>query len=117
MADSSVEDGSALHGIRPARPQLRPLSNRPNTGDEMAGNGDRARQQLERIRAMVRESRSNCTIEVEPASAVDSVYLRFHCGAQMHRVQWVGVWLESLSPDDLWRELDIATRGAIKKTT
>ena len=83
----------------------------------MAGNGDRARQQFERIRAMVRESRSNCTIEVEPASAVDSVYLTFHCGAQIHRVQWAGAWLESLSPNDLWRELDIATRGAIKKPT
>jgi len=80
-------------------------------------NGDRARQQLERIQAMVKESRSNCTIELEPTSAVDSVYLTFHCGAQMHRVQWVGAWLESLTPTALWHELDIATRGAIKKPT
>ena len=80
-------------------------------------NGDRARQQLERIQAMVKESRSNCTIELEPTSAVDSVYLTFHCGAQMHRVKWVGAWLESLTPTALWHELDIATRGAIKKPT
>jgi hypothetical protein len=37
-------------------------------------NGDRARQELERIQAMVKESRSNCTIELEPTNAVDSVY-------------------------------------------
>ena len=81
----------------------------------MAGNGERARQQVERIRAMVRESHSNCAIELEPSSAVDSVCLTFHCGTQIHRVQWAGGWLQSLSPDDLWSELDIATRGAIKK--
>jgi hypothetical protein len=77
-------------------------------------NGDRARREIERISAMVRESNSRCTTEVVPGE-LDSVHLTFHCSGRRHSVAWVGAWLETLDADALWRELDLATRGAIKK--
>jgi hypothetical protein len=77
-------------------------------------NGDRANKQIERIRALVKQANSQCTIEVVPGE-LDSVHLTFHCSGQRHSVAWVGAWLETLDSDALWRELDLATRGAIKK--
>jgi hypothetical protein len=79
-------------------------------------NGNRANQQLERIRAMVKESGADCTIEMVPGE-LDSVHLTFHCGGKRHSVAWVGAWLETLTPDDLWRELYGVTLGAINKPT
>ena len=77
-------------------------------------NGDRAKKQIERISAMVKQARSKCTIEMVPG-ALDSVHLTFHCGGERHSVAWVGAWLETLDQDALWRELFAATRGAIMK--
>jgi hypothetical protein len=77
-------------------------------------NGDRAKRQIERIAAMVKESNSKCTIEVDPGE-LDSVHLTFNCSGQRYLVPWVGARLETLDTDALWRELDLATKGAIKK--
>jgi hypothetical protein len=77
-------------------------------------NGDRADKQIDRIRAMVREANSQCTVEVVPGQ-LDSVHLSFHCNGRRHTVAWVGAWLETLDQDALWGELDLATRGAVKK--
>ena len=79
-------------------------------------NGDRAEKQLRRIKAMVEQSGSNCIIVANPGE-LDSVHLTFHCGEHPYSVPWVGAWLEKLSDDELWRELDLATRGSIKKPT
>ena len=77
-------------------------------------NGDRASQQFERIQAMLEQSGSDCTIE-RHVGELDSVHLTFHCGGQRRSVAWVGERLETLSDDDLWREIDLATMGYVKK--
>jgi hypothetical protein len=77
-------------------------------------NGDRADRQIQRIREMVRQSGSNCKIEVVPGE-LDSVHITFHCGSQRYSHPWVGAQLESLSPDELWREIEIRTQGAVRR--
>jgi len=76
-------------------------------------NGEGATAQLKRIEQMVRYG-SACTIETVPGE-LDSVHLTFHCGVERYSVQWTGAWLATLTDDDLWRLLDIQTRGRIKK--
>jgi hypothetical protein len=77
-------------------------------------NGDRADRQIDRILTMARQANSTCTVEVVPGE-LDSIHLTFHCSGQRHSVAWVGAWLETLDADALWRELDLATRGGIRK--
>jgi hypothetical protein len=77
-------------------------------------NGDRASRQIQRIQEMVKQSGSKCRVEVGQGE-LDSVRLAFHCDNGIHRIAWVGQWLETLNPDDLWRQLDLETRGAITK--
>jgi hypothetical protein len=77
-------------------------------------NGDRAEKQFKRIGTMLKESGSKCSIERVPGEA-DSVHATFHCGKQRHSVAWVGAWLETLDENELWRQLDLATRGAIRR--
>jgi hypothetical protein len=97
-------------------PKDRPAGATTGETGENAMNGDRANKQIQRIRDMVKQSNSKCTIEIVPGE-LDSVHLTFHCGGQRRSVQWVGAWLETLSQDQLWRELEINTVGAIKKPT
>jgi hypothetical protein len=47
--------------------------------------------------------------------AVDSVRLTFICGGSRFSEAWVGAHLATLSDDELWHSLDVATRGGIKK--
>jgi len=77
-------------------------------------NGDRANKQIQRIRDMVKQSGSKCTIEVVPGE-LDSVRLTFHCSGQRYSVPWVGVQLEALGDDELWREIEIRTQGAVQR--
>jgi hypothetical protein len=77
-------------------------------------NGDRANKQFQRIRDMVKQSGSTCTVE-QASGELDSVHITFHWSGQRYSVPWVGAQLESLSEDELWREVEIKTLGAIRK--
>jgi hypothetical protein len=75
-------------------------------------NGDRAEKQIQRIRGygpaigFVMPCRST-------AGELDSVHLYFYCRGERYPVPWVGAWLETLTPEELWRQLE--TKGAIKQ--
>lgn len=73
-------------------------------------NGDTAEKQIERIRAMMKDAKSKCTLEVVRGE-IDSVHLRFHCGDQIFSKAYTGRWLETFDDDALKRELDLATQG------
>ena len=77
-------------------------------------NGDRANKQIQRIRDMVEQANSACTVDVVPGE-LDSVRLTFHCGNERYSIAWVGAWLETRTDDELWHDLEVQTHFAVKQ--
>ena len=79
-------------------------------------NGNKADAQFERIKEMVKLSKADCDIERVPGE-YDSVHVRFirRSDGKSFAVPWTGEQLETTSPDDLWREIEIKTQGLVKK--